>query len=172
MTIGKYYRVTGDSTQHRGVEPDITLPSLLDTDDIGESTRESALPWDRINAARFTPEPAELPVVSILSRAHEERIAQNPDFVALQADVDALAELRSQRDVSLNLDKRRAERDALDADRLKRENARRAARGLEPLTGVDALDGAEAPDAVLDEAVEIAADVVQLPKVQEPARLS
>ena len=172
VTIGKYYRVTGDSTQHRGVEPDITLPSLLDTDDIGESTRESALPWDRINAARFTPEPAELPVVSILSRAHEERIAQNPDFVALQADVDALAELRSQRDVSLNLDKRRAERDALDADRLKRENARRAARGLEPLTGVDALDGAEAPDAVLDEAVEIAADVVQLPKVQEPARLS
>jgi carboxyl-terminal processing protease len=172
VTIGKYYRVTGDSTQHRGVEPDIALPSLLDTDDIGESTRESALPWDRINAARYTPEPAELPVVSILSRAHEQRIAQNPDFVALQADVDALAELRSQRDVSLNLDKRRAERDALDADRLKRENARRAARGLEPLPGIDALDGSEAPDAVLDEAVEIAADVVQLPKVHEPARLS
>ena len=172
VTIGKYYRVTGDSTQHRGVEPDIALPSLLDTDDIGESTRESALPWDRINAARYTPEPAELPVVSILSRAHEQRIAQNPDFVALQADVDALAELRSQRDVSLNLDKRRAERDALDADRLKRENARRAARGLEPLSGIDALDGSEAPDAVLDEAVEIAADVVQLPKVHEPARLS
>jgi carboxyl-terminal processing protease len=172
VTIGKYYRVTGDSTQHRGVEPDITLPSVLDTDDIGESTRESALPWDRINAARYTPEPAELPVVSIISRAHEERIAQNPDFVALQADVDALAQLRSQRDVSLNLEKRRAERDALDADRLKRENARRAARGLEPLSGIDALDGSEAPDAVLDEAVEIAADVVQLPKVQEPARLS
>jgi carboxyl-terminal processing protease len=172
VTIGKYYRVTGDSTQHRGVEPDIVLPSLLDTDDIGESTRESALPWDRINAARYTPEPAELPVVSIVSRAHEQRIAQNPDFVALQADVDALAQLRSQRDVSLNLDKRRAERDTLDAERLERENARRVARGLEPLTGIDALDASEAPDAVLDEAVEIAADVVQLPKVQEPARLS
>jgi len=172
VTIGKYYRVTGDSTQHRGVEPDITLPSLLDTDDIGESTRESALPWDRINAARYTPDSAELPVVSLVSRAHEERIAHNPDFVALQADVDALAQLRSQRDVSLNLERRRAERDAIDADRLQRENARRTARGLEPLAGIDALNGSEAPDAVLDEAVEIAADVVQLPKAQEPARLS
>ncbi|HWN06133.1 MAG TPA: carboxy terminal-processing peptidase, partial [Steroidobacteraceae bacterium] len=172
VTIGKYYRVTGDSTQHRGVEPDITLPSLLDTDDIGESTRDSALPWDRINAARYTPETAGLPVVAIISREHEERIAQNPDFVALQGDVNALAELRSQRDVSLNLEKRRAERDAIDAERLTRENARRAARGLAPVADVGALDEEEAPDAVLDEAVEIAADAAQLPKAQEPARLS
>ncbi len=172
VTIGKYYRVTGDSTQHRGVEPDITLPSLLNTDDIGESTRESALPWDRINAAHYTPEPAELPFVAMISQVHAERVAHNPDFVALQGDVDALDQLRSQRDVSLNLVKRRAERDAIDADRLKRENARRAARGLQPLANVGALDDAEAPDAVLDEAVEIAADAAQLPKSQEPARLS
>ena len=172
VTIGKYYRVTGDSTQHRGVEPDITLPSLLDTDDIGESTRESALPWDRINAARYTPEQAGIPVVAIISREHEERVAHNPDFVALQGDVDALAELRSQRDVSLNLEKRRAERDAIDAERLERENARRVARGLAPLAEVTALDEAEAPDAVLDEAVEIAADAAKLPKAQEPASLS
>ncbi len=172
VTIGKYYRITGDSTQHRGVEPDITLPSLLNTDDIGESTRESALPWDRINAAHYTPEPAELPVVSIISREHDERVAHDPDIVALQGDVDELAHLRSQRDLSLNLVKRRAERDAIDAERLKRENARRAARGIAPLANISALDAAEAPDAVLDEAVEIAADAVQLPKIQEPARLS
>jgi len=172
VTIGKYYRVTGDSTQHRGVEPDITLPSLLDTADIGESTRESALPWDRINAAPYKPEPEELPVVSIISRAHEERVAHNPDIVALQGDVDELAQLRSQREVSLNLEKRRAERDAVDASRLARENARRAARGLEPAANVAALDGADAPDAVLDEAVEIAADAVAMPKAKEPTRLS
>jgi carboxyl-terminal processing protease len=172
VTIGKYYRVTGDSTQHRGVEPDIALPSPLDTADIGESTRESALPWDRINAASYKPEPEELPVVSLISRAHEERVAHNPDYVALQGDVDALAQLRSQRDVSLNLDKRRAERDAVDADRLTRENARRSARGLEPLANVAALDATDAPDAVLDEAVEIAVDAVETPKAKEPARLS
>lgn len=172
VTIGKYYRVTGDSTQHRGVEPDITLPSLLDTDEIGESTRESALPWDRINAARFTPGPSEVPVVTLLSRAHEVRIANNPDFVALQGDMEALEQLRSQHEVSLNLVKRRAERDAVDAERLKRENARRVARGLAPLPDIGALDSAEAPDPVLDEAVEIAADAAQLPQPQEPARLS
>jgi len=172
VTIGKYYRVTGDSTQHRGVEPDITLPSLLSTEDVGESTRESALPWDRINAARFTPEPAEAPVVSLLSKVHERRIANNPDFVALMADVEALERLRSQREVSLNLQQRRAERDAEDALRLARENARRTARGLEPLADVGALDAAEAPDAVLDEAVEIAADAAELPKTTDPSRLS
>ncbi len=172
VTIGKYYRVTGDSTQHRGVEPDITLPSLLNTDDIGESTRESALPWDRIGAARYTPEPAELPVVAMAERAHEERVAHNPDIAALQGDVDALAELRNQREISLNLEKRRAERDAMDAGRLGRENARRTAHGLEPVADVAALDKLEPPDAVLDEAVEIAADAAQLPKVQAPARLS
>lgn len=172
VTIGKYYRVTGDSTQHRGVEPDIALPSLLNTDDIGESTRESALPWDRINAARFTPGPSEVPVVTLLSREHQQRIANNPDFAALQADVEALEELRNKREVSLNLVKRRAERDAIDAERLARENARRKAHGLALLPDVGALDSAEAPDAVLDEAVEIAADAAQLPQTQEPAQLS
>jgi len=171
VTIGKYYRVTGDSTQHRGVEPDITLPSLLSTEDVGESTRDSALPWDRINAARFTPEPAEAPVISLLSKVHERRIANNPDFVALMADVEALERLRGQREVSLNLEQRRAERDAEDALRLARENARRTARGLEPLADVGALDAAEAPDAVLDEAVEIAADAAELPKTADPSRL-
>jgi carboxyl-terminal processing protease len=172
VTIGKYYRVTGDSTQHRGVEPDITLPSLLSTEDVGESTRDSALPWDRINAARFTPEPAEAPVISLLSKVHERRIANNPDFVALMADVEALERLRSQREISLNLEQRRAERDAEDAERLARENARRVARGLEPLADIGALDAAEAPDAVLDEAVEIAADAAELPKTADPSRLS
>ncbi len=172
VTIGKYYRVTGDSTQHRGVEPDITLPSLLNTDDIGESTRESALPWDRINAASFTPERSELPGVPLLERVHEERVARNPDFVALLGDVDALEHLRTQHEVSLNFVKRRAEQDATDAERLQRENARRAARGLAALENVGALDNAESPDAVLDEAVEIAADAAELPANQDPARLS
>ncbi|MBX3703019.1 MAG: carboxy terminal-processing peptidase [Steroidobacteraceae bacterium] len=171
VTIGKYYRVTGDSTQHRGVEPDIPLPSLLSTADVGESTRGSALPWDRINAARFTPQPGEAPAVSLLSKVHEQRIAGNPDFIALMADVEALERLRSQREVSLNLAQRRAERDAMDTERLARENARRAARGIAPLADIGALDGAEAPDAVLDEAVEIAADAAELPKTAEPSRL-
>jgi len=103
---------------------------------------------------------------------HADLVAQSPDFVALQGDVESLELLRSQQDVSLNLAKRRTERDAIDADRLKRENARRAARGLEPLANIGAFDNAEAPDAVLDEAVEIAAAAAELPAKQDPPRLS
>ncbi len=172
VTIGKYYRVTGDSTQHRGVEPDITLPSLLSTADVGESTRESALPWDRISPAQFTPEPTSSPVLPLLEHEHELRVAHNPDFVALQGDVDAMEKLRTQRDLSLNLDKRRAERDAFEAERLARENARRVAHGLAPLATVAALDEADEPDTILDEAVEIAVDAVQPTTPQEPARLT
>src|SRR5438046_1536762 len=53
VTIGKFYRVTGESTQHRGVEPDVPLASPLDTKEIGESALESALPWDRIAGVPF-----------------------------------------------------------------------------------------------------------------------
>src|SRR6185436_19473249 len=57
LTIGKYYRVTGESTQHRGVIPDIELPSAVDPATVGESTRDTALPWDRIQPTRFKPDP-------------------------------------------------------------------------------------------------------------------
>ena len=53
VTIGKYYRVTGESTQHRGVQPDIAMPTAISTEEVGESTRESALPWDRIRPVEF-----------------------------------------------------------------------------------------------------------------------
>ncbi len=172
VTIGKYYRVTGDSTQHRGVAPDITLPSLLSTADVGESTQESALPWDRINPAKFTPEQPVLPMLPVLEREHEDRVAHNADFVALEGDVEAMERLRTQHDVSLNLVKRRAERDAFEAERLARENARRAAHSLAPLANIAALDEAEEPDTVLDEAVEIAVDAMLLPAPADPPRLS
>ena len=53
MTIGKFYRVTGESTQHRGVEPDVPLPSPIDMKEVGESALEAALPWDRIAGVPF-----------------------------------------------------------------------------------------------------------------------
>jgi carboxyl-terminal processing protease len=171
VTIGKYYRVTGDSTQHRGVVPDIDLPSLLDATDIGESTRDSALPWDRIDATRFTPANEDLQALPRLEQVHAQRVAANPDFAALLGDLESLTRLRDQHEISLNLEVRRAERDALDAERLARENHRRAARGLPAIENVASLDEGEAPDAVLDEAVEIAADAVELQRRDALARV-
>ena len=54
LTIGKYYRVTGESTQHRGVSPDIELPSHINAELVGESVRETALPWDTIRTCSFS----------------------------------------------------------------------------------------------------------------------
>ena len=159
VTIGKYYRVTGDSTQHRGVSPDIELPSLISTVDVGESTRDSALPWDRIRPADFSRRQGVESGLALIDRAHEARVSADADFTALQGDLESVERLRAQKTISLNLEKRQAERVAMEQERLARENARRAARGLEPLGSAEELDAAEQPDAVLVEAAEIAADL-------------
>lgn len=172
VTIGKYYRVTGDSTQHRGVSPDIDLPSLLDAADIGESTRDSALPWDRIEPTRFTPQANDVPALTQLVQVHSRRVESSPDFAALLGDVESMQRLRERHEVSLNLAARRAERDAEDSARLDRENRRRAARGLPPLKDLEGLDDEDLPDAVLDEAIEIAADAAALGRNGVPSRLS
>jgi len=171
LTIGKYYRVTGDSTQHRGVIPDIELPSLLDTDNVGESSRPGALPWDQITATRFS---SQLPLddtIIFLSEGQQVRSVGDPDFEYLVQDIAALDALRTQNSVSLNLELRRAELDTRRQARLDRENHRRTALGLEPLESTEKLDEAERPDILLQQAAEIATDLVLL-KSGEPAFLT
>jgi carboxyl-terminal processing protease len=159
VTIGKYYRVTGESTQHRGVQPDIAMPTAISTEEVGESTRESALPWDRIRPVEFGRETQLSQAVPTLEHSHEERIASDPDFRLLLADLDSFEKVRTQKQLSLNLKTRIAEREQLEKERMARENERRAARGLKPLNTLTDLNGAEPPDAVLSETAEIAADL-------------
>ncbi len=75
VTIGMYYRVTGDTTQNRGVEPDVRLPSAIDAEEVGESSRDAALPWNRIRPAQYRPEGTQGQVIVDLQRLHEQRIA-------------------------------------------------------------------------------------------------
>jgi carboxyl-terminal processing protease len=165
VTIGKYYRVTGESTQHRGVQPDIAMPTSISVDEVGESTRESALPWDRIRPVDFG-KPAQLgPVVASLEQTHERRIAEDADFRALLADLDSFDKIRQQKKISLNLKTRIAEREQLEQARLTRENTRRGAHGQKPISKLTELAGAEPPDAVLAETTEIAADMSLGPPV-------
>lgn len=159
VTIGKYYRVTGESTQHRGVQPDISMPTAISTEEVGESTRESALPWDRIRPVEFGRETQLSQAVPTLEHSHEERIAADPDFHLLLGDLDSFEKVRTQKKLSLNLKTRIAEREQLEKERMARENERRTARGLKPLNTLADLNGAEPPDAVLTETAEIAADL-------------
>ncbi|MDY0065158.1 MAG: carboxy terminal-processing peptidase [Steroidobacteraceae bacterium] len=159
VTIGKYYRVTGESTQHRGVQPDIAMPTAISPEEVGESTRESALPWDRIRPVNFGRETRLSQALALLEQAHEDRVSSDPDFRSLLADLEAFEKVRAQKKVSLNLQTRLAERTRLEHERLQRENARRAARGLPPVEKLADLDNAEPPDAVLAETAQIAADL-------------
>jgi carboxyl-terminal processing protease len=163
LTIGKYYRVTGESTQHRGVIPDIELPSMVDTSVVGESTRDTALPWDRIQPTRFRPVPGLDAELDTLRTHQTARAAEDPDFRYLLSDVAAFKEINAQKTVSLNLKTRQAETKALEQGRLDRENKRRAALGVAPLTGVDQLESAEMPDTVvLREAARVVAEMAEL----------
>ena len=82
VTIGKFYRVTGESTQHRGVEPDVPLASAIDTKEIGESALESALPWDRIAGVPFKASAltATAPSVAALATEEDVRAQHDPDY--------------------------------------------------------------------------------------------
>lgn len=160
VTIGMYYRVTGDSTQNRGVMPDLTLPSAISTDEVGESSRDGSLPWNRIRSSDFSREGAFTPLLPELQQQHDARIAGDPNFQFAVSEISALEQMRTEKSVSLNLVKRKAEREARTQEQLARENARRQTLGEPALKAATEIK--DPPDAILGEAAEITADLSQL----------
>ena len=131
LTVSKFYRVSGDSTQHRGVLPDIEFPSVYDKDEIGESQQDNALPWDNIHSVPFKPSRGVKQYIETLTAEHQQRIARDPDFVYL---VDQLALSNSwdaDKAVSLNMAKRKARNKDWDTQQFLLENKRRRLKGLE-----------------------------------------
>ena len=129
LTEAKFYRISGASTQHKGVEADITFPNVFQGADIGESALENALPWDTIDSARYLPYNGfshQLPALRIKS---QERQIHDPDFRYLNEQIALAETLKKDTAISLNETKRRHEQDLLDAIRLAIENERRTAKG-------------------------------------------
>jgi carboxyl-terminal processing protease len=174
VTIGKFYRVTGESTQHRGVEPDVTLPSPIDMKEVGESALDSALPWDRIAGVPFTAstEATQVPPVAVLASEEDTRAQHDADYRWLVSDIAAIDTVREEKSVSLNLKVRKDERAKQDKERLDRENARRAAKNLPPYKTLDELDKVkdDTPDILLNQSAEIMADIVTGARIQPPAQ--
>ncbi len=165
LTIGKYYRVTGESTQHRGVNPDIPLPSPIDAEQIGESVRDSALPWDTIQTTRFAAgEPLDSTIESLIA-TQQERSADDPNFRWLVGGNEEYEAARDRKTVSLSLDARIAEREEERDKRLERENERRAALGLEPIDNLDDLDEENMPDVLLEQAANIVRDMAEMRQI-------
>ncbi len=162
LTIGKYYRITGGSTQHRGVLPDIDLPSAIDMERTGESSRERALPWDQIKATGFSAHQPLDSEIATLTQAHNTRILNSADNDFLLSNIAAVDELRSHKSISLNKEKRLAERETARLKRLERENHRRVANGLEPIESMDDIKDEEQPDILLNEATQILTDLARI----------
>jgi carboxyl-terminal processing protease len=159
VTIGKYYRITGESTQDRGVTPDIALPSLIDANEVGESTRDRALPWDHIEPAAFKVEGDLKPLTVTLQKLHEDRTSDSQDFKYLRQDIAALDAVRNQKTLSLNLKTREAERKRQEGERLARENELRSAHSAAPYKSLEEIKDDAAAGIILDEATQIAGDL-------------
>jgi carboxyl-terminal processing protease len=172
LTIGKYYRVTGNSTQNRGVMPDIELPSEIPTEAVGENTRETALPWDRIETTDFRPRPSLATAIGSLNENQRLRAANDPDFNFLAKDFSARVETWGEHTVSLNLERRKARQAADRQASLDRENERRAALGLPAFATYEELSEVEDPIVAADILLNQAALTVAEIAASQPTSVS
>lgn len=160
ITQAKFYRVSGESTQHKGVMPDIAFPSLIDKESVGESALDNPLPWDKIHETRYPVYwnmPAYLP---ILTPRHEARMAKDPNFIALNDQIDHFKQqVEKYKTISLNENTRIHQREENEQRDLDRENSRLKALGLEPVASVDDIEASE-EDTYAKEASEILLDFI------------
>ena len=162
-TIQKFYRINGGSTQLKGVAADINFPEIIDAKEYGEDKEDNALPWDKIPSATYKEVGNARKDVDVLNQKHLERIAKDPEFVALNEDLKIRNERRDRKFLSLNYQARKAENDKDDARRLKDINERFKREGKKVLNDIDDLPkDYEAPDFFLKEAEKMAADFVML----------
>jgi carboxyl-terminal processing protease len=126
LTIQKFYRVAGGSTQLRGVEPDIKLPSPFDHPEIGESAMKNPLPYDTVPAASF--KKLETPLYTKeLRELSDTRVAASPEFGYISEDLEMVKKRLAENKLSLNVEQRRKEIEEQKARRAKRIAERAAA---------------------------------------------
>jgi carboxyl-terminal processing protease len=167
LTIGKFYRVNGNSTQHKGVIPDFNFPSVYPLDKIGEDTEPSALPFDVVKESNFKVVADLTDVKANLSKLHEQRMLTSVAYKVLQDDISEAKKRDGQTTVTLNQAKLKAERDGLEAKSLSRLNELRAARGLAPVKKGDKIPKDENYDFVQDESLQIMVDLIKLKNSDE-----
>ncbi|MDX1553300.1 MAG: carboxy terminal-processing peptidase [Marinobacter sp.] len=140
ITQSKFYRVSGGSTQHKGVIPDIEIPSRVDKTRIGEDALDHALPWDQIEAVPHTRYFDFSSVIDELRTRHDNRFEEHPEFQLLQKEIEFLKQQREQTSVSLNIDARKEHQSQIERTRLSIANARREIHGGEPFDSLEELD--------------------------------
>ncbi|WP_231460541.1 carboxy terminal-processing peptidase [Pedobacter sp. Leaf132] len=161
LTMAKFYRVAGSSTQHKGVVPDVTFPSLYPMDKIGEDTEPSALPWDVIPKSNFKSVANLTAVKPNLIKNSEQRVSNSLDFKYLKEDIAEMKKRDAETSVTLNEAKLKSERDAQETKSLARANELRTARGLPALKKGEKVTKQDAFDFIEDESLHVMGDFMQ-----------
>jgi carboxyl-terminal processing protease len=146
LTIAKFYRVTGSSTQHRGVIPDVELPSLYAAKEFGEDASKYALPWDQINPTKYEPVNLVTNKLGDIRSKHLQRMSNNKEYQYLQQDINFFKEHNEKLYQTLNEVEYKKQNDKIDADKKAREDERKARKATNP-------------DLIMDEALEVMCDL-------------
>lgn len=172
LTQAKFYRISGESTQHRGVIPDIELPGMIDKTEVGESALDHALAWDVIDRARYARTGDPAPLLEELRRRHHKRTQADPDFSHLMARIERLRRERGEATVSLSEKTRRTMKKTDEVRELESENSRRVAKGEKPFATYAELatyneekassNGSAEEDPILDETAHVLADFIDI----------
>ncbi len=169
-TGARFYRINGESTQIKGVVPDIKLPTSISTTDYGEFLLENSLPWDKIPATSYK-KTTQFDLSSVMEQLRmldAERVAKDPAFILLKKEIKEFDVMRKQTTVSLNKAERVKERETNKVRDLAMINARRKIQGLPALTDINNEDDGkdstdkETFDPRLEEAGRILKDYIDI----------
>ncbi len=179
ITQSKFYRISGDSTQSRGVVPDIEVPSRIRRSQIGEAALDDALAWEQIDGLDHQVYFDFSGVLDNIRERHHERFSRVPEYQLLLREIELMEDRENRTHVSLNADKRRAEQDELQQRQLAIVNERRQLQDKEPFDDWKAYEeDAEAnramarrsrmsedgPDFVIRESSNVLADLLEKDK--------
>jgi carboxyl-terminal processing protease len=182
LTVAQFFRVSGGTTQLRGVTPDIPLASFADRERFGESSYDNALPWTQIEPADFKPVGSTRELLPALTSRHSARVANDAGYRELLEDIAEVEAIRKRTEISLNEKERRKEREAQEARLKARSQTKGVADGDTDGPALPRDDGLQAGerslsaelaaeksrkaarDVLLDEAAHIMGDMVSLAK--------
>ncbi len=164
LTTSKFYRVSGETTQHRGVIPDVSFPTAFSREEFGESSYENALEWDTIEPAKFQAINEVGQFVKTLDELHKQRAAKDDEFKYLLEDIEEYNRNKEDKSISLNLENRKKEMADRKAQKLERINHRLVAKGMKPVKTLKDFDESvfEEDDFRLEETGKILADLITL----------
>ncbi len=169
LTMAQFFRVNGASTQLRGVTPDIGIPSAIDDKLFGESTHANALPWKKIEPASYkTLGDGIDKVVPLIDKYFKQTVQKKPAYRIFEREISARKSLSTRKTITLNLAKRKAQRNSDRARELGFDNEWRKLNGEPPFKDLKAADDQQftAPDTALDVATELLGDYIAIESVK------